>query len=274
LLGRLFSCPIVLTVRGNEVVWERFFWRRIQMAFALRRAHVVAVSPHLRELAVHLGAQPSQVRLIPNGVDASLFHPRDRDAARDALGLPHDRPIIVSVGAFVADKGHEHMLDLLPQLRHARPTLLYVAVGIPGGGESRLRHIEARVRRESLGDCVRLAVGRPHAEIGLWLAAADVFCLVTRREGCPNAVLEALACGVPVITTDIPGNRAIIRDGENGFLVPYFDAAAFTAAITLALEREWDRAAICRTMTRTWEQVGAEAAQELHLAVDTYQSAT
>jgi glycosyltransferase involved in cell wall biosynthesis len=149
---------------------------------------------------------------------------------------------------------------------------MYVAVGNPGGGESRLRRIERRVRRDGLQDCARLAVARPHDEVAMWLAAADVFCLATSREGSPNAVLEALACGVPVVTTDIPGNRAIICDGENGFLVPYFNATAFRDALLCALDRDWDRAAIARSMTRSWEQVGAEAAQELRLAVDAFHS--
>lgn len=271
LLGLALSRPVMLTVRGNEVVWERFFWRRLQMRFALRRARVVAVSPHLRDLALRLGA--SHVRTIPNGIDPSLFHPRERHVAREALGLPLGRPLLVSVGGFVADKGHELILDLLPRLRRTIPSLLYVAVGNTGGGESRLTHIRDRVRREGLDDHVRLAVDRPHDEIGLWLAAADVFCLATSREGCPNAVLEALACGIPVVTTDIPGNRVIVREGENGHLVPYFDAPAFSDAIVAAFERPWDRTAIHRTMTRTWEQVGVEAVRELREALGAYHSA-
>ncbi len=271
LLSKVLGCPVMLTVRGNEVDWQDFRLHRWQMRFALRRAHVVAVSRTMRDLALRLGAR--HVRVIANGIDTKLFFRRDRDTARDALGLARDRRIIVSVGGFVAVKGHELVLALLPELRQTQPSVLYVAVGNPAGGESRLRQIQKRVRHDGLGDCVRLAIARPHDEIGIWLGAADVFCLATRREGCPNAILEALACGLPVVTTDIPANREIIHDGENGFLVPYFDGAAFRAALERALARDWDRAAISSTVKRTWEDVGAEAAEELRAAVDAYHSA-
>jgi len=265
LLGKAFSCPVVLTMRGNEIEAERFVLRRWQMGLAARRARVVVVGAGLRDLAARLGAP--QARVIPNGVDVSVFRPSDRRTARRALGLPQACRILVSVAAFVPRKGHEQILDLLPGLRRAIPALLYVAVGNPGGGESRLRCIEERVRREGLGDCVRLAVARPHGEIALWLAAADAFCLATEREGSSNAILEALACGLPVVTTDIPANREVIREGENGFLVPYFDAAAFSAAILRALEGDWDRRAIARSVGRTWEDVAGEAVEELRAAV-------
>jgi glycosyltransferase involved in cell wall biosynthesis len=271
LLGKALGCPVMLTVRGNEVVWQEFRLHRWQMQFALRRAHVVAVSNPMCDLALRLGAR--KVRVIANGIDAKLFFHRDQDAAREALDLPRGRPIVVSVGGFVADKGHELVVELLPKLRQTQPSVLYVAVGNPGGGESRLHQVRESVQRHGLEDCVRLIVARPHEEIGMWLAAADVFCLATRREGCPNAILEALACGLPVVTTDIPANREIIREGENGFLVPYFDGAAFRAALERALERDWDRAAISATMTRTWEDVGAQAAVELRAAVDGYHGA-
>jgi glycosyltransferase involved in cell wall biosynthesis len=256
LLGKVLRCPVALTMRGNEVTVEHTQLRRRQMAFALRHARTAAVSEPLRDLAVRLGATRERVRVIPNGVDQSLFHRRDQNAARAALGLPIDGPIVVSVGTFVADKGHELIIDLLPALRRVHPELLYVAVGNPGGGDSRLRAIERRIGEEQLADCVRLAVGRPHDEIPLWLAAADVFCLATAREGCSNSILEALACGLPVVATRVGGNGDLVRDGVDGFLVSYFDAAAFKEAILAALSRRWDRDAIARSRTRSWKDVG------------------
>lgn len=263
LLGKALGCPVVVTMRGNEADLEHTWWRRRQMRFALSHARPIAVSKSLRELAARLGVPQERVRVIPNGIDRSTFHPREQHAARAALGLPAGRPIVVSVGAFVARKGHELVLDLLPELRRTHPGLLYVAVGNPGGGESRLRAIERRIGDEGLADGVHLAVARPHDEIPLWLAAADVFCLATAREGCPNAVIEALACGVPVVTTRVGGNADLVREGADGFLVPYFDATAFGDAILAALSRPWDRQAIAQRATRSWEDVGDEVMEEL-----------
>jgi glycosyltransferase involved in cell wall biosynthesis len=265
LLGRALGCPVVVTLRGNEAELESSALRRPQLRWALRSTRVIAVSEALRELAMRLGLAPERVRVIGNGIDTGLFHPADRRAARTKLGLPPDRPLLISVGAFVERKGHERVIDLLPELEQSLPGLLYVAVGIEGGGESRLDAIEQRVRL--LDGSVRLAVARPHEEMPIWLTAADVFCLATAREGCCNAILEALACGLPVVTTRVGGNAEIVRDGIDGFLVPYFDGPAFAAAIKKAFEHRWDREAIARqAATRRWQNTAAAVLEELEQA--------
>jgi glycosyltransferase involved in cell wall biosynthesis len=269
LLGRALGCPVVVTLRGNEVVTSRYLLRRLQIRYALRSARVIAVSESLRRLAGTLGVSPEHVRVIPNGVDGDRFRPGDRQAARSAFGLAADRQMLLSVGSFVPGKGHELVLDLLPELRRRCPRLLYVAIGNRGGGDDRLSAIEQRVRREGLEQCVRLEVGRPHEEMPTWLAAADVFCLATEREGSPNAILEALACGLPVVATDVGGVAEVVRDGDDGFLVPYFDSQAFARAVVAALEKEWDRRAIAqRAAARTWEAAAAAVIEELGRAIE------
>ncbi len=265
LLGRALRCPVVITLRGYEVDVTGYALRRPQLRFALSRVRVIAVSESLRRLAGELGV--SQARVIPNGVDSSLFHPRDKSAARVRLGLPQDRTILLSVGAFVEGKGHERVLDVLAQIVTRRPDLLYVAVGNDGGRDSRLAAIRQRVQAQGLEERVRLEVARPHEEVPFWTAAADLFCLATRREGWSNAVTEALACGLPVVTTRVGGNPEIVRDGEDGFLVPFFDAGAFADAIVRGLEHGWDRAAITqRAAARSWDAAAAAVVEEFQLA--------
>jgi len=246
LLGKALGCPVVLTLRGNEVETVGFALRRGQIRQARRRARLITVSESLRDLAATLGVPPQRVRVIPNGVDVARFHRADKQAARAALGLPLDRPILVSIGALVPRKGHERIIGLVPDLRRRYPALLYVAIGGRGGSDSRLHAIEQRIRSEGLDDAVHIVGSQPHDKIPLWLAAADVFCLATSREGCPNSVIEALACGTPVVVTNVGGVAEIVRDGDDGFLVPYFDGAAFARAIAAALERDWDRDGIAR----------------------------
>jgi glycosyltransferase involved in cell wall biosynthesis len=267
LLGRALRCPVVITLRGYEADLVGYALRRPQVRFALRRVRVIAVSDSLRRLACDLGVRPERVRVVPNGVDASRFHPRDRQAARAQLGLPADRTILLSVGAFVDGKGHERVLGVLPRIIAQRPDLLFVAVGNRGGRASRLAAIRRQVRAQGLEERVRLEVARPHEEMPLWMAAADLFCLATRREGWCNAIAEALACGVPAVTTRVGGNPEIVRDGEDGFLVPFFDAAAFAAAIARGLGHGWDRAAIARrAAARSWHDAAAAVVAELELA--------
>jgi glycosyltransferase involved in cell wall biosynthesis len=265
LLGRALGCPVVMTLRGNEVELESSLLRRAQLRWALQTTRVITVSEHLRQLATKLGVPRERVRVIANGVDAGLFRPRDQHAARARLGLPAQRPVLISVGGFVERKGHERVLDLLPELQRSLPGLLYIVMGTAGGGESRLAAVERRAR--GMSGSVRIEVARPHEEIPVWLNAADVFCLATAREGCCNAVLEALACGLPVVTTRVGGNAEIVRDGVDGFLVPYFDAPAFATAIRKAFEHPWDRQAIAQQAAmRPWRDAGAAVLEEFERA--------
>jgi mannosyltransferase len=98
----------------------------------------------------------------------------------------------------------------------------------------------------------------PQHQVVQWLRAADVFALGTEREGCCNAVLEALACGVPVVTTPAGDNAWFVKDGVNGFIVPVDDAGAMEAALARTLARaDWDRNRISRELpVGTWDDVG------------------
>jgi glycosyltransferase involved in cell wall biosynthesis len=259
LLGACLRCPVVVTLRGHELTLRRTRLRWRQMRVALRRAEVIALSAPLHALAVDLGVPPGRLRVIPNGVDRERFHPGDRTEARERLGLPQDRLILLTVGALVPGKGHEQVLAALPALIARRPELLFVAVGSDGGTRSRLPAIRRLIRRLSLDAHVRLEAARPHPEIPTWLHAADLFCLTSVREGFSNALYESLACGLPVIASRVGGAAELVRDGEDGYLVPFFDADAFVAAVLRALDQAWDPAAIAaRAAGRTWDRVADE----------------
>jgi glycosyltransferase involved in cell wall biosynthesis len=258
--GQVFRCPVFITMRGDEARRAKRTLDRLQLAAAYRRARVLAVSESLRQLAARFGLDPARVRLLRNGVDATRFRPSDRAAARDRLGLPAERPILLSVGWLSDNKGQHRVLEALPAILGDVPHLLYVAVGEADRDADR-RRIERLVRQHRLEGHVALVGARPHAEVPTWLAAADLLCMATDREGCSNAVLEALACGVPVVTTRVGGNAELVRDGENGFLVPCWDAREFGVAVRRALAAAWDREAIARAARgRSWQAVGAELA--------------
>jgi teichuronic acid biosynthesis glycosyltransferase TuaC len=126
------------------------------------------------------------------------------------------------------------------------------------------RALEALARRTGVEAHVRIAGARPHDEVPRWLAAADLFCLGTRSEGWCNALTESLACGLPVVTTAVGGNPEVVQDGEDGFLVPFWDRAAFVAAVLRALDRRWDRSAIAaRAGTRGWERTAEDVMETL-----------
>lgn len=260
LLGRVFRCPVTVTLRGTIVPLSRFRLRRIQIARTLAGVgQIFAVSASLKAAAVALGIPATKIRVVPNGVDAAVFAPRPSAEARGQLGLHDEGPILLTVGALSPRKGHDRVLEILPRLLVTYPSLLYVVVGGASVEGDTRPLLERVVAERGLQDHVRFAGSLPHAEIARWLAAADLFCLATSNEGRANVILEALACGVPVVTTDVGGSREVIADGSDGFLVPFGDPEALADALHRGLRRSWDHAGIAaRARTRTWDHTVEE----------------
>jgi glycosyltransferase involved in cell wall biosynthesis len=270
LLGRAFRRPTVVTVRGtHDIRHAGYLLRRFQIRYALRAASaVIAVSESLRWFATTLGLLKKDVRVIPNGVDRSRFFPSDRRAARATLGLPQDKIILLAVGNLTEGKGHHRIIQALPTLLARHPNLLYVALGNEGSAGGYRELLAGLLARDDLGQHVQIVSQRPHDEIRLWMAAADLFCLATQSEGWCNAITEALACGLPVVTTRVGGNVELVRDGRDGFLVPFWDEASFRDAVLRALETPWDREEIARRgANRGWDRVAQEAIGEFKRAL-------
>ena len=268
LLGRFFRVPVVLTLRGLEQRLSAYLLRRLQLAFAVRWAdRVVAVSEDLRATALAAGAAPERVRTIPNGVDTALFYPRDRAAARRSLGLAPEGTYLLTVGSLSERKGAHLVLEALERLAGSFPNLRYLLVG--GGGAEGDEREALRRRAAALGvvDRVVFAGPRRREELPDWDNAADLFVLPSSLEGCPNVVLEALACGTPVVATAAGGIPQLLADPETGVIVPSRDGAAVAAGLAAALARPWDRARVCaRASARSWHVVGREHAEEIRAA--------
>lgn len=265
LLGKVFARPVTVTLRGTIVPLSRFRLRRRQIAWTLDRAvRIFSVSGALKQVAVSLGAPPDKVRVVLNGVDPGVFRPSSQAEARRRLFLPAVRPIVLSIGALSPRKGHQRVVEALPAVLARYPELLYVVVGGPGVEGDTGPLLRRRIAELGLERHVLLVGFQPHDEISRWLAAADVFCLATSNEGLANVVHEALAAGVPVVTTRVGGHAEVVHQGENGFLVDVDDREALTAALVRALDTRWDRAAIARSAaSRTWDRVAAEVHSEL-----------
>ena len=108
----------------------------------------------------------------------------------------------------------------------------------------------------------------PPEQLAEWMSAADVFCMASRREGCPNVVIEALACGTPVVATDVGMVSKLVPSDRYGFVVPAGDPDSLAGALERSLEKEWDRAAISRLgQTRCWNDVARETRKQMLAAV-------
>lgn len=246
-LGRWLGVPVTITLRGTETRHAR----DPRLAPLLREAllgasRVFAVADSLRQVALQLGVPADHVEVVGNGVDAERFRPVAREAARAAIGLAPSAPVLVSVGGLVERKGFHRVIEVLPALRERWPDLVYLIVGGACAEGDNRAELEALVDRLGLQDAVRFLGRMTPERLAGPLSAADVFVLATRNEGWANVFLEAMACGLPVVTTEVGGNREVVSDPELGEIVPFGDAQALAAAIDRALARPWDRAAIRR----------------------------
>ena len=254
LLGRLLRRPVVVTLRGSIVRLQHYRLHRPQIRWALdRAARVIAVSQSLKDVATDLGVDARHISVIPNGVDLSKFRPKVRSAAREACGLPLDRPIILTVGGIYEGKGQHHVVEALARLSARRPDAVYVMVG-EDRRDGYVEGLRERVARAGLGERVRFAGRKPHDALADWYSAADVFCLATRSEGWANVLLEALACGTPVVATRVGGNAEIVPSDRYGLLVAHGDVPALADALDRAIESRWDRAALAAYAAgHTWD---------------------
>jgi glycosyltransferase involved in cell wall biosynthesis len=263
LLGRLLRRPVVVTLRGSIVRLRHYRLHRPQIRWALdRAARVIAVSQSLKDVATDLGVAAQHITVIPNGVDLAKFHPKGRSAAREACGLPLDRPVILTVGGIYEGKAQHHVVEALARLSIQYPDAVYVMVGEDrrDGYVERLRDL---IARSGLSDRVRFAGLQRHDALADWYSAADVFCLATRSEGWANVLLEALACGTPVVATRVGGNEEIVPSERYGLLVPYGDVPALARALDRAIESRWDRAALAAyAATHTWETAASRVMGE------------
>jgi teichuronic acid biosynthesis glycosyltransferase TuaC len=257
--ARGLGLPVVVTERGTIGSYAQD-GRRAKMAAALRGAtRLIAVSSSLAEIMREVAGRDLDVRVIPNGIDRAVFSPGDRIAARAKLGLADRGPVLLTVGGLVPRKGVARVLEILPELRARHPDLVYVVAGGGGAEGDHETAIRRAIAERGLGGCVRLAGAIAHEDLAAYYRAADVFVLSTQNEGWANVLQEALACGTPVVTTDVGGNRELVAGERHGLIVPFGDPRALRAAVADALAHRWDHRAIAEHGgRRDWRTVGEE----------------
>jgi glycosyltransferase involved in cell wall biosynthesis len=228
-LAQEFGKPLAITARGSDVTElpDFAFPRRlIQQAIAGADA-LISVSAGLKARLVELGAPAEKVTVLRNGIDTAVFHPGpwpgfgDRAAARARLGLT--RPTLISVGGLIPRKRHHLTIDAMAELPGW--DLLLVGAGPEHAA------LQARAAERGLSDRVRLLGPRPHAELPAYYGAADAMVLASSREGWANVLLESMACGTPVVASDIPGNPEVVQCRDAGLIVGENSAAGIAAAV-------------------------------------------
>lgn len=222
--------------------WEQEPNRRLRVERKVLQGSdaLVAESPASKQHMVwHYDVDPARVAVIPCGVDTTRFHPQDKRRARVALSLPPTAPTLLFVGRLQPSKGIDTLLQAATAVRRDYPDVCVLIVG--GGLDNQDAHETAELNRlQTLGNNlglrnVRYIKAQPQEKLAQYYAAADVFVMPSHYESFGMVVLEAMACGTPVVASEVGGLSSTIVHGDSGLLVPSGDWQAFAQAISRLL---------------------------------------
>lgn len=252
-LGERLGIPVVVTSRGTDVNWiPRYRLPRMQLRWAAALASgLIAVSKALGEHLIPLGVARERITVLRNGVDLDAFKPLPDAGAvlRQGLGLPAG-PLLLSVGGLIERKGHHIALAALEWLPEA-----FLMIAGEGPLDAELRQ---QADAAGLSDRVRFLGPIPHKDLPRYYSAADVFVLASSREGMPNVVLEALACGTPVVACDAEGVSEILADPVAGRVADRREAETIAAQIASVLADPPAREAVRAYAERfSWDETSA-----------------
>jgi len=256
-----WQVPLVASISGSDVNVQMTLptHRRQILRMLTQASATITRSQALKDVLVSHGAGADKIKVLYNGVDAARFHPMSRQEARKALKISDDERVIAYIGRLSPEKGVADLLEAMAWLRdklQLTPRLVVVGDGLQRNKLERLA--------ETLGlqDRIIWAGMRPNHELSPYYSAADVACVPSHMEGVPNAALEALACGIPVVGTRVGGIPEVLTDAT-GILVEPGQPKQLAEALAAALGREWDRPAIVAHSQRFSWDTNARTLHEL-----------
>ena len=180
--------------------------------------HIITPTRKEKEaLVFHYGASPEKISIVPCGVNLELFQPLDKDTARQELGLG-DEQIILSVSRIEPLKGIEQLLKAIPLLKNNRGARLLV-IGGDENSRGEIRKLRRLSRELGIEDCITFPGSVKQDRLPHYYSAADVCVVSSYYESFGLVALESLACGTPVVATDVGNLKGIIRQGETGYVV-------------------------------------------------------
>ena len=240
-LGRMFNKPVVLTARGSDVTqYPDYAAPRRMVQWAMKHAAaLISVSAGLKTAMVELGAPVSKITVLRNGIDLNLFRISDREPVRSAWDV-HGK-LLLSVGHLIRRKGHHLAIEALTRLPDW--TLAIVGEG------SEKASLEALAKELAVERRVIFCGSHSHDLLPSYYAAADLLILASSREGWANVLLESMACGTPVVASNIPGNAEVVNDVSAGEVVKENTPDCFATTI----ERVYGRG-IHRSATRAYAE--------------------
>jgi glycosyltransferase involved in cell wall biosynthesis len=254
-----YGKKVVVTIHGNEAIGylDNINKKKKYIQTLLEVDHIVSVSNDLKNKMVNdYGIHESKISVLPNGIDLKKFFLIEKGEARRKLGIKHsDNKICVSVTRLSEEKSLHTMIEALKYCD--KNIYLYII------GDGHLKDfLKEKIEALAFQDRVFLLGPLPHNIISWWMNAADFFLLSSIREGCPVVIHEALACGVPIVSTNIGGIPDIVENGIHGLLCPPDNPEEFAKSLMAAISNTWDRLEIAKYgQSYTWDRVAENMVQ-------------
>lgn len=222
-LGRLFKKPVVLTARGSDITQYPSFRLPARMIrWAMQNAAaLISVSAGLKAGMIDLGVSEEKITVLRNGVNLEQFRPIDPKIAQKQWGV--SQKILISVGHLIERKRHNLTIEALKFL----PGWTLVLVG-DGPEKPRLQTLVSQL---GLDGRVIFSGQKPHADLSSLYSGSDISVLASSREGWANVLLESMACGTPVVASNIPGNPEVVTDLAAGLIVSENTPSCFAQTI-------------------------------------------
>lgn len=252
LLAKWFRKPYVVTARGTDLnlIPEYYLPRRMIRWAATKARASIGVCSALVDVLRNWGIDTAHLHVMRNGVDLERFRPLPQAEMRHQLGVSGS-PLLLSVGYLIERKGHDIAIDALAKLLHTFPDARLLIVG---EGPER-KSLEQQAKKLGLENKVRFTGALPNAELARWYSAADALVLCSSREGWANVLLESMACGTPVVATNIWGTPEVVSTLTAGRLMAARNATALVECLQNLLASPPSRDAVRQHAERfSWEE--------------------
>ena len=243
IVSKLCKIPVIITLHGSDIFVSKLnpIFKAIAKWTLKHTAMVTSVTPaFLPELAA-LGVPEERRCLIPNGVDPEVFPPptsKQLTELQNKLSIPEEQRVVFALGRIVLKKGFDILIQALPSVREKCPQITIII----GGDGSDLSRLKTLAKEKGVSDIIRFPGNINRLEVPIYFYLCDLFVLPAvvdpkgNMDGCPIVILEAMACGKPVVASAISGIPIVVQNDKTGFLVAEKNPDALTAAIVSLLK--------------------------------------
>jgi len=260
IIGKIIRKPVLLTVYGSDIHqmtkpdFPHPLWRKRVIATLQMSNRIIAVSNVLKDMITELG-YGEKTNVISNAFVSKNFEVFDKNMCRKSLRLQNDSKILLYIGSMRMVKGTDVGVKAFIKLAQKHKKIIFFLIG---DGELRL-NLEKVIKKAGLANKAFFLGWLENNELAVYLNAADLLIVPSRNEGRPVVILEALACGTPVVATRVGGIPELIINENLGILIESEDPEALAMGVSRALERNWDREYLHQHAQQfTWEEIAPQ----------------